>query len=959
MNMTHLRPISRVYQLLCSAASKFWKRDDAASLVIMAIVLSMLLGIAGLAIDGSNIYYQTQRMQISADAAALGGARKLAENAIHGVVDSEIRDLAFANAADDVTWSYINGGRGVHVVASRIIPAYFARIYGYNVFTATANAEAQYETVAGAGGLFPFTVNCNCDSESEGSGGGGGSSESPPLPDPDNNTSPDSGTVQLPDGENSSYAITYLGQTGTTWSYQVDEIQGRDLSYWLLNIDTCLDHVVSYTPNGAIIGTDGTSGLAGIKWNVASQFTDGTFSFTLDEVYPSGEVDALANATTTFGTVSIRGPICDGTNTGDGGGSSEAPGLCLPTLEFETDTAGAALVAGQIIDTEWAAWGVHFTTNSPTSHPAMIFNSASPTGGDTDLGTPNQAYGGPGIGSGGGPSMPGYNSAPLGKVLIVAESPNSSNPDDRANGGTIILTFDYPVRLDDVKILDIDDTNAAGTIKAYRDTAGTTLVATGKMQGFGDNSVQTVAVNGKRVQRLDIKFPKSGAVASIVSCRSASLTNYRLGNLVWNDVDHDGIQDSGEPGLAGVKLELYPRSQNTLIATVTSNVGGEYVFTNLPNGDYDVKIAPSNFQAGGALFAASYSTQDATHTSGVNDDTIDSDFNPSTGRAPAVISTLDNPTVDGGFALVDAGPQSAIINVSDNQNSTYEIELVGVSGHTWTYHVSEISGHNLDYWSLGIPNCLDKIVSYSPAGTVASGVDSSTGFNGMKWSVSNAFVDGTFSFTLDNAYQASTRQALVTSGNNSAQLSISGPDCSVIGAESPTPEPTPEPSDSNGSSDSEEICKCEGGDAGFEFGVEYTLHEPEPNAPGNFGWIRWEGDNPSTTDLANNINNPGLSPVLYIGDMVQGTTGIKNSSLVETAFEQWIGKIITIPIYNQVNGQGSNVLYRVCTFASFELTGYDRSTKTITGVFVRTLVHSDLTDNSYPDVGARDVRMIR
>ena len=95
---------------------------------------------------------------------------------------------------------------------------------------------------------------------------------------------------ELTDGETSSYGITYLGQTGNTWSYQVDEIDGRDLSHWLLSINTCLNKIVSATPNGAEIGTDSSTGVAGIKWNVArSDFSSGTFSFTLDDNYPVGD----------------------------------------------------------------------------------------------------------------------------------------------------------------------------------------------------------------------------------------------------------------------------------------------------------------------------------------------------------------------------------------------------------------------------------------------------------------------------------------------------------------------------------------------------------------------------------------------------------------------------------------------------------------------------------------------
>ncbi len=95
-------------------------------MVLFAVALMVLLGFAGVAIDGSNIYFQNQRMQIAADAAALGGARQLAIGAAHDAVDGEIETLAFANDADTVTWDYINENRGVHVVAARTFEAYFA-----------------------------------------------------------------------------------------------------------------------------------------------------------------------------------------------------------------------------------------------------------------------------------------------------------------------------------------------------------------------------------------------------------------------------------------------------------------------------------------------------------------------------------------------------------------------------------------------------------------------------------------------------------------------------------------------------------------------------------------------------------------------------------------------------------------------------------------------------------------
>ena len=69
--------------------------------------------------------------------------------------------------------------------------------------------------------------------------------------------------------------------------------------------------------------------------------------------------------------------------------------------------------------------------NNNTNHPnvCISFDSGNPTGGDRDLGTPNQAFGGPGVGSGGEPGMPGENNTALHNVLIIAEDVGDANQD--------------------------------------------------------------------------------------------------------------------------------------------------------------------------------------------------------------------------------------------------------------------------------------------------------------------------------------------------------------------------------------------------------------------------------------------------------------------------------------------------------------------------------------------------
>lgn len=58
-----------------------------------------------------------------------------------------------------------------------------------------------------------------------------------------------------------------------------------------------------------------------------------------------------------------------------------------------------------------------------------MFDSAHPTGGDFDLGTPNQDFGGPGIGVGGEAGSPFQNDLAKGNILVVGENLFDSNGD--------------------------------------------------------------------------------------------------------------------------------------------------------------------------------------------------------------------------------------------------------------------------------------------------------------------------------------------------------------------------------------------------------------------------------------------------------------------------------------------------------------------------------------------------
>ncbi|MEN6645467.1 MAG: SdrD B-like domain-containing protein [Armatimonadia bacterium] len=70
-----------------------------------------------------------------------------------------------------------------------------------------------------------------------------------------------------------------------------------------------------------------------------------------------------------------------------------------------------------------------------------------------------------------------------------------------------------------------------------------------------------------------------------------------LGDTVWADANANGVQDSGETGLAGVSVSLYDGS-NTLLATTTTNSSGWYSFNSLASGVYTVKVDPATLSGG-------------------------------------------------------------------------------------------------------------------------------------------------------------------------------------------------------------------------------------------------------------------------------------------------------------------------------------------------------------------------
>jgi len=195
-------------------------------------------------------------------------------------------------------------------------------------------------------------------------------------------------------------------------------------------------------------------------------------------------------------------------------------------LDFETDGAGNPLPAGTFIDDEYqASYGLTISsirlrqgTEDP-NHRIMIFDSANPTGGDDDLGTPNEFYGGPGKSNDGTSGEAGGNRLPLGNVLIISQNNDPNAPNDNSTGGIIRFDWQEPTQVNYINILDADKGDRANKILTY-DVAGNKL-AEYAVRPIGDNSYQRIQLGGELAIRLEVVFdPRfdgtaTGAIASV------------------------------------------------------------------------------------------------------------------------------------------------------------------------------------------------------------------------------------------------------------------------------------------------------------------------------------------------------------------------------------------------------------------------------------------------------------
>ena len=221
-----------------------------------------------------------------------------------------------------------------------------------------------------------------------------------------------------------------------------------------------------------------------------------------------------------------------------------------------------------------------------------------------------------------------------------------------------------------------------------------------------------------------------------------TVESYRLGDYVWNDTNHDGIQDVGETPIEGVTVTLKD-TNGTVLQTSVTDMYGNYLFTDLANGDYVVEFtAPEGYVS---------TTQDAGTDNAKDSDGL---------VVPVTINGADDLTVDSGFYV----PVPATYNLGDyvwedsNKDGIQNSNEIGIEGVTVTLTkpdgttVTTVTDAQGKYNFSGLENGEYKVTFTPPAGYEASPVnvgDAALDSNGL---TTTATINNADNTTIDSGF---------------------------------------------------------------------------------------------------------------------------------------------------------------------------------------------------------------
>ncbi len=183
---------------------------------------------------------------------------------------------------------------------------------------------------------------------------------------------------------------------------------------------------------------------------------------------------------------------------------------------------------------------------------------------------------------------------------------------------------------------------------------------------------------------------------------SSSLTLGALGDRVWYDIDNDGVQDGGEPGMAGVTVNMvfagingtFGDGDDVTLSTVTGT-NGVYEFSGLPAGNYRVSVDTGTLPIGGLTESfdlngiGTPSTTDTTLTAGQVRDNVDFGYTGKGSIGDRVWFDADEDGVqDAGEPGIDG--VTVDLDVDYDQDGTIDFTLTTTTDANGNYIFSDL-----------------------------------------------------------------------------------------------------------------------------------------------------------------------------------------------------------------------------------------------------------------------------
>ncbi len=263
------------------------------------------------------------------------------------------------------------------------------------------------------------------------------------------------------------------------------------------------------------------------------------------------------------------------------------------------------------------------------------------------------------------------------ELLYTSEPTVHPDPDDATNQATGSTTWcDQPAG--GAVIL------GAGAVSTCPQTPDeVTGVRIRRPGAFGPGSQVTVDItmlpeaNAADDVYVNAISARAGGLVELVGPVTAPerVVDSSIGNLVWHDVDGDGVREAGDDPIAGVTVALSGTDSDGNVVTLStiSDSFGLYSFDELPSGDYDITFGlPTPSALGEPHF---------TLQSVGLDPTIDSDGDPTTGVASVTLpSNFNMVDVDQGIFFAD--PSIAIVKKINGDDAAISPGVVVDLGST-------------------------------------------------------------------------------------------------------------------------------------------------------------------------------------------------------------------------------------------------------------------------------------